>query len=74
MICSKCKTQVKTEPFDNVSYCPKCGNKLHENHCSSNCKDIFFDNQPRVLNDADLYCKYCGSKSTYLIEGILDED
>lgn len=80
MICSKCKTQVEPDPFEDVKFCPHCGNKIDFNRCSGSCeKESLFsvdeiDNEPRILDDKDLYCKYCGAKSTYLIQGILKED
>lgn len=80
MICSKCKTHIKDDPFENVMFCPHCGNKIDFNRCSEACnkKSSFYTDEshsePRILDDNDLYCKYCGAKSTYLIQGILDED
>lgn len=73
MICSKCGENVDVDLFDSVAYCPKCGNKIDYNRCSEECKDTFFDNS-RILNDNDLYCKYCGAKSTYHVQGILKEN
>lgn len=75
MICSKCKHQIKVEPFDEVEYCPKCGSKIDYNRCSGDCKDTCFEvEHGKILKDEDLYCKYCGAKSTYNIQGIFEEN
>lgn len=80
MICSKCKTQIKTSVLENVLFCPHCGNKVDFNRCSEACNkesEFYIEENhedPRILDDQDLYCKYCGAKSTYLIQGIHKED
>lgn len=74
MICSKCKEHIEVSPFEHVAYCPKCGNKVDYNYCSEGCKDIFFNENPKILDDNDWYCKHCGAKSTYHVQGILEED
>lgn len=75
MICSKCKHQIAVDPLDNIKHCPKCGNPIDYNRCSGGCKSKVFETEHDIiLEDGDLYCKYCGAKSTYNIQGIFEEN
>lgn len=80
MICPKCKTHVDSSTFERAKFCSHCGNEIDYNRCSTACNlnsDRTFpldSDEPRILDDKDLYCKFCGAKSTYLIQGIHEED
>lgn len=79
MICSKCNTYIDSgDGFGDIpKFCSHCGSKIDYNRCSEGCnlkEDSVFpvrNNESRILDDKDLYCKFCGAKSTYFVQGIL---
>lgn len=74
MICKHCKHRFKLSDFSSFYrevFCPNCGQQVEANTCTNpNCKDLM-DSKP-TLNDDDCYCSYCGSKSTYYAENLIE--
>lgn len=63
--CLKCGTETNMEDYEEL-FCSKCGSPL-VNRCSNyTCN--------KMLKEDALYCKHCGSKSTFKNYGLLEKD